>query len=266
MISLINLCEDVVSLAKDVGKFILQEQQNFETKYIEHKGLNDLVSYVDKQAEERICLRLAQLLPEAGFITEENPENQIISNREYHWIVDPLDGTTNFIHKLPIFAISIALMKEKEIVLGVVYEINKDECFYAIKNGGAFCNNKVIEISGNKTLAASLVATGFPYHFFGKNIQYLQILNDLMQKTQGLRRLGSAAVDLAYVACGRFEAFFEFNLKPWDVAAGALLVQEAGGKVGKFDASEDFVFGKEILAAESNIFLEMQEVIAKYWI
>jgi myo-inositol-1(or 4)-monophosphatase len=258
------LCRYVSDLARKVGLFIAQQNEIFEKKHIEHKGLNDLVSYVDKESEKRLIEGLFKLMPDAGFISEENPETHSISHKQYHWVIDPLDGTTNFIHGLPVFAISIGLMDKDEVVLGVVYEVNKKECFYATKGKGAFCNGIKIRISEAQTLSESLLATGFPYRFFEKNNEYLQILNALMQRSHGLRRLGSAAVDLAYTACGRFDGFFEFNLKPWDVAAGTLLVQEAGGQVGKFDGGKEVIFGKEILAA-GNIFEEMKQVIQTYW-
>jgi len=258
------LCKYVSDLARKVGLFIAQQNEVFDKKHIEHKGLNDLVSYVDKEAEHRLTEGLLKLMPEAAFISEESPATHIMSNKQFHWVIDPLDGTTNFIHGLPIFAISIGLMDKDEVVLGVVYEVNKKECFYATKGKGAFCNAVKIQVSESQTLSESLLATGFPYRFFEKNTEYLQILNAMMQRSHGLRRLGSAAVDLAYTACGRFDGFFEFNLKPWDVAAGGLLVREAGGKVGTFDGKDDFVFGKEILAA-GNIFTEMQQTIKQYW-
>ncbi|GAB4131187.1 MAG: inositol monophosphatase family protein [Raineya sp.] len=264
MSDFIKLCPLVNEIARKVGFFISQQRFVFEKKHIEHKGLNDLVSYVDKEAEKQLVDGLHKIFPEAAFITEENPESHQFSKEEFHWVIDPLDGTTNFIHGLPIFAISIALMQKNEVVLACVYEINHKECFYASKGEGAFCNGVKIKTSETELLQDALLATGFPYHFFEKNQQYLQILNRLMQKSQGLRRMGSAAVDLAYTACGRFEGFFEFNLKPWDVAAGALLVQEAGGQVGTFGESTDFIFGKEIIAA-GNIFEELKAQIKEFW-
>lgn len=259
-----KLCPLVNELARKVGFFIAQQSLIFERKHIESKGLNDLVSYVDKEAEKQLVEGLHKIFPEAAFITEENPDTHYLSDKEFHWIIDPLDGTTNFIHGLPVFAISIALMQRDEVVLACVYEINRKECFYASKGGGAFCNAVKLRVSEVSLLADALLATGFPYHFFEKNAQYLQILNNLMQQSQGLRRMGSAAVDLAYTACGRFEGFFEFNLKPWDVAAGSLLVQEAGGRVGTFGESTDFIFGKEIIAA-GHIFEELKSRIQAFW-
>ena len=264
MSELAKLCPLVNELARKVGFFISQQRLVFEKKHIERKGFNDLVSYVDKEAEKQLVEGLHKIFPEAAFITEENPESHQFSEQEFHWVIDPLDGTTNFIHGLPLFAISIALMQKNEVVLACVYEINHKECFYASKGGGAFCNAVKIRVSEANTLQESLLATGFPYHFFDKNTQYLQILGSLMQKSQGIRRMGSAAVDLAYTACGRFEGFFEFNLKPWDVAAGSLLVTEAGGKVGTFGENSDFIFGREIIAA-GHIFEELKSQIKEFW-
>ena len=257
-----KLLQEVIVLVKDTGDFIRQESYGFSTTNIEYKGFNDLVSYVDKEAEKKLVNGLGDILPGSGFIAEEGTSSK--KSDTYNWIIDPLDGTTNFMHGIPVYAISIALMKRNELVLGVVYEINRDECFHAIKNEGAFLNHLPIQVSAANTLSKGLLATGFPYYNFEKMPQYLAIINDLMQQTHGLRRMGSAAVDLAYVACGRFEGFFEYNLNAWDVAAGALIVQEAGGKVTDFKAGNDFIFGKEIVAGNS-VHGEILKVIQKHW-
>ena len=261
---LTELCQKVISITKETGAFIRTEAQSFDRSRIEHKGLNDLVSYVDKQAEEQLVKGLQQLLPEAGFITEEGTVTE--RAEEYNWIIDPLDGTTNFIHGLPLFSISIGLMQNSEIVLGVVYEVSHDECFYATKGGGAFCNDKPIRVSGTEKLSGGLIVTGYPYTDFGKTDTYLQILKAFMQQSHGVRRLGSAAIDLAYVAKGIFEGFFEFNLNPYDVAAGVILVREAGGYVTMFsDNNGDPVFDREIVASNGRVHTEMLELIGKYW-
>ncbi|MDH5366628.1 MAG: inositol monophosphatase [Cyclobacteriaceae bacterium] len=257
-----NLLNQVVSLSKEVGEFIRQESLVFDTSKIQKKGFNDLVSYVDKEAEQQLVKGLKALLPKAGFIAEEGTSNH--QEEEYNWIVDPLDGTTNFTHGLPVYAISIALMKKQEIVLGVVFEINRQECFYSLKGEKAFCNEQEIKISQISKLEDSLLATGFPYYNFDEMDKYLKILNQFMQTTHGLRRMGSAAVDLAYVACGRFEGFFEYNLNSWDVAAGAFIVQQAGGIVTDFSGGNNFVFGRQIVAA-SAIHQQMINSIQKYW-
>lgn len=242
-----KICHQVVALSKKAGDFLTTEALYFDKKAIEVKGLNDFVSYVDKGAEKLIVEALQQILPEAGFIAEEGTGAPVKNG--YNWIIDPLDGTTNFIHGLPLYVVSIALSGPTgELLLGVVNEPNRGECFYAIKGGGAFLNAAPIHVSAATSLSQSLVATGFPYTDFDKSKQYLQVLAQLMQASHGLRRLGAAALDLAYVACGRFDAFFEYNLNAWDVAAGALLVREAGGNASTFQNKDDCIFGREIIA------------------
>jgi len=251
------------SLVLKVGKFIRNESQNFSTEDIEHKGFNDLVSYVDKEAEKQLVSGCTKILPEAGFIAEEGTSDK--TGDTYNWIIDPLDGTTNFTHGLPVYSISLALQKDDQIVLGIVYEINKNECFYAIEGESAYLNDKQINVSPITKLSGSLLATGFPYYDFEEMSSYLKILKDFMQQTHGLRRMGSAAVDLAYVACGRFEGFFEYNLNAWDVAAGAFIVQQAGGEVSDFKNGNDYLFGREIVAA-GKVRSEMLEIIQNHWL
>lgn len=245
------LCLDVVELSREVGMNIKIEEQRITQKDIEVKSLNSLVSYVDKNAEEKIVSRLSELLPEAGFIAEEGTSKK--QGEEYNWIIDPLDGTTNFLHGLPVYSVSIALKQNDHIVLGVVYEINQDECFYAWTNGGAFLNQNAIQISANSELKNSLIATGFPYYDFERMDSYFDTLKFLAHNSRGIRRMGSAAVDLAYTACGRFDAFFEYSLHPWDVAAGAIIVKEAGGNVFDFSGGENWLFGKEIVACNAKL-------------
>ena len=262
-VDLSKVLEGVIALSREAGAFIRKERESFSMADIEHKGFNDLVSYVDKESEQMIVAGLRKLLPAAGFITEEGTA----SNRgdQYNWIIDPLDGTTNFMHGLPVFATSIALMRDEDIVLGVVYEINRDECFSAREGQPAHCNERQIHVSETPALSESLMATGFPYYNFDKMPTYLDIINELMRSTHGLRRMGSAAVDLVYTACGRFEGFFEYNLNPWDVAAGSFIVQQAGGTVTDFSGGKNFVFGREILAGNHSQ-PEMLKIIQKHWI
>jgi len=267
MISTENLkliLEQTQQVAKEAGAFIRKERQHFDVKSVEHKGFNDLVSYVDKEAEKLIVDQLSLILPQAGFITEEGTNST--KSEEYNWVIDPLDGTTNFIHGVPIFSVSIALMRYNEVILGVVYEINLHECFYAMKGGGAYCNDTKIQVSQAGNLSASLVATGFPYYDFGLIDKYLAVLKQLMKTTHGVRRFGSAAVDLCYVASGRIEGFFEYNLNSYDVAAGALIVEEAGGKVSDFSNGRNFIFGREILATNSKVHQPLLADIQKIWV
>ncbi len=254
------LCHQVRLLTDEVRQFIISEFKSFDRKHIEYKGLNDMVSYVDKQAEKQLVERLSQLLPNSGFIAEEGTGNKL--HKGYNWIIDPLDGTTNFIHGVPIFSISIALTHNDELLLGVVHELNQNEQFYAVKDKGAFCNGKPINVSAEAQLSRALVATGFPYHAFDKLPRYLEGLGEFFKKSHGLRRMGSAAVDLSYVACGRFDAFFEYNLHPWDVAAGTLIVREAGGKASTFSGGEDCVFGREMIAGGA-VHEEVRKLVAQ---
>jgi len=251
-----------IDLVKEVGQFIKAEAKQFDRSMIEFKGLNDLVSYVDKEAEKQLVKGLKKLLPGSGFITEEGTVQQ--SEEEYIWIIDPLDGTTNFAHGIPVYSISVALQFRSKLIFGVVYEVNKDECFWS-SGDGAYCNSSPIYVSDQPELSGSIIATGFPYHNFENLDGYMNILIDLMQHSHGIRRFGSAAVDLAYVACGRFEAFFEYNLNPWDVAAGAYIVENAGGKVTDFSGGNDFIHGRHIVAA-NNTHGALLQIIQNNWI
>ncbi|WEK18013.1 MAG: inositol monophosphatase family protein [Candidatus Pedobacter colombiensis] len=257
------LCSKVIAIARLTGNFIRKESMNFDAKAIEYKGLNDLVSYVDKTAEKQLVRNLAKILPEAGFTTEEKTTSR--KGAVYNWIIDPLDGTTNFIHGLPTYSISIALYEEDKPVIGVVYEITRGEMFYTYQGGAAYLNNKPITVSSRPKLSDCLLATGFPYYEFDKQAQYMQLFSEMMRRCHGLRRIGSAAVDLAYVACGRFDAYFEYNLNSWDVAAGAYLVQQAGGQIMNFSGGDEFIKKREILATNGLLDEELLELMNKHF-
>lgn len=259
-----QLSLELADVCRQAGQFIRQEAATFDRARVEHKGLHDLVSYVDKQTEQMLVEGLRELLPKAGFITEEGTEGALRAE-EFNWIIDPLDGTTNFVHGLPVYSVSVALMQGTELVAGVVYEVNRDECFRAVRGGGAFCNDQRIHVTDIATLGGALIATGFPYTVFDRLDSYMQVLSAIMTRSHGLRRLGSAAVDLAYVAAGRFEGFFEFNLNAWDVAAGILLVREAGGHVTQFRQDGEPVFGREVLASNKLVHQELQQTIGEFW-
>ena len=258
-----NICLQSCEIAKKAGSFIAEQKKGFSQTMVEHKGLHDLVSYVDREAEKLIIAELSSLLPEAGFIAEEGTNER--RGEKYNWIIDPLDGTTNFIQGIPVYAVSIALMEHDELVVGVVYEIGQRECFYAWKDGGAYLNGEKISVSDKSDLHLSLLATGFPYTNFDMLDQYMTFLKWMLRNSRGVRRIGSAATDLAYVACGRFDAFWEYGLKPWDMAAGALLIKEAGGHVTNFKGTDDYVFGKDIVATNNllhnKILLKIKEFI-----
>jgi myo-inositol-1(or 4)-monophosphatase len=253
----------VAELAKTTGAFIQQQAGQITARNIKEKGLHDLVTYVDLEAEKQIVAGLQKIVPEAGFIAEENQELQ--RKERFNWIIDPLDGTTNFIHGIPKYCVSIALADEDEIVSGVVFEINQSECFYAWKDGPAFLNGTEIKVSSTKVLEKSLIATGFPYSDYTLLTPYLGLFEELMKGTRGIRRLGSAALDLAYVACGRFELFFEYGLKPWDVAAGSLIVERAGGLVTDFKEGRNHIFGRQIVASNQHTHPEFFEKLNRYF-
>lgn len=263
MIDLLRIEKEVVELSNEVAEFIRKESSNFDKSRIEQKeGFNNLVSYVDKESEKKLVHALGSILPGSGFIGEEGANSK--GTNDYVWIIDPLDGTTNFTHGLPPYAISIALAKSNNTVMGIVNEITKEECFHATAEGGAFCNDTPIKVSKASTLNSSLLATGFPYYQIDKMDAYLEIIRTFLDQSHGIRRLGSAATDLAYVACGRLEGFFEYNLNAWDVAAGAFIVQVAGGKVTDFKGGDNFVFGGE-LCAGCDVHPEMLAIIRKMW-
>lgn len=260
-IQLEKICLNACQVLRQVGLFIQEELGKVQNQDIETKSLNSLVSYVDQTAERQLVAGLKPLIDGATFLTEE--ETIATQKGTYQWIIDPLDGTTNFLHQLPFFSISVALQQENKTVIGMVYEVNRQECFYAWKNGGAYLNGQTIQVSQNQKMADSLLATGFPYYDYEHTKAYLKVLEHCMKNTRGIRRFGSAALDLAYVACGRFDAFFEYSLNAWDVAGGAFIVQEAGGVVNDFKGGEDYLFGKEIVAGSAAIQKEVLTVLQK---
>jgi myo-inositol-1(or 4)-monophosphatase len=260
--NLSNLCNQVLPIVETVVQFIANESLKFSDEDIEYKGLRNLVSYVDKKAEAILFDRLSALLPEAGFLAEEGTEKALDS--EWLWVIDPLDGTTNFLHKIPIFAVSVGLLHLGKPVLGVVAEVNRREFFYAWQGGGSYLNGSKIAVSKNDKIEQALIATGFPYQDSGKTTNNVALLVELLKSARGLRRLGSAATDMCFVAAGRFDGFYEYNLSAWDVAAGAIIITEAGGTVSDFRGTQDFIFGKELIAAGA-VYSPFFEIVAKYF-
>ncbi len=249
-------------LVKSTAIFIEGEKAKHGDLGIEVKGRHNYVTSVDKNSERMLVKGLLDILPGSGFITEEGTASD--KNERFKWIIDPIDGTTNFIHGLPPYAISIALMDNDEIVVGVIYELGMKECFYAWKGSPAYLNGREISVSKVTTLSDSLIATGFPYTNFKYLERFMETLIFFMENSDGLRRLGSAATDIAYTACGRFEGFYEYGLNPWDVAAGILILKQAGGKVSDFDGGSDYLFGGEIVASNEFVFEEFQRTIEKF--
>ena len=258
-----SLRESVVEIAVETGKFIKSQRDILSAEDIQSKGVHDYVTRVDKESEQKLVRLLSVLLPGSGFITEEKTTAQ--KKQDYTWIIDPLDGTTNFIHGSPPYAVSIALQHEEKTVLGVVYEIAMSEAFAVAGDDVPTLNGKEIKTSNVSSLEHTLMATGFPFINFERLDPYMAVLKRFMVETQGVRRMGSAATDLAYVACGRYDGFWEYNLNPWDVAAGALLVKNAGGRVGDFRGGDDYLFGGEIIAASADVFDDMLTIIRAHF-
>ena len=262
MINLDEITRQMAEIAGEAGAFIKKESPGFDIRKAEKKGFNDFVSYVDKGSEKIIVDMLKRVIPDAGFVTEEGTVNK--SDSEYCWVIDPLDGTTNFLHGLPPYAVSIGLLKDDIEIAGAVYEICLDEMFTGWKEGGAWLNGKRIHVSDAGTLAESLVATGFPYTNFSRMNDYMDCFNYFCKHTHGVRRLGSAATDIVYIACGRFEVFYEYGLHPWDIAAAINILREAGGKVSDFSGNENSLKGEEIVAANGAVYNEALEIISKF--
>ncbi|MBI4489239.1 MAG: inositol monophosphatase [Deltaproteobacteria bacterium] len=230
------------------------------TKQIHYKSTIDLVTTVDREAEARIIQVLQKHFPHHSILAEE--QTAIVGTQsDYHWIIDPLDGTTNFAHAYPHFSISIALEREGEIILGLVYDPLREESFKATKGQGTFLNGNQIHTSNVAELDKALLATGFPYDRRENANFYLSFFEAFLVHSQGIRRNGSAALDLCYLACGRVDGFWEFKLHPWDTAAGSLIVQEAGGTLSDFSGNEFSIWGDETLGANGLLHKEMLEVI-----
>lgn len=251
-----DILEQVMKLSREVGAFLLE--QTVSDAQIEAKSMNNLVSFVDQTAERMFVEGLQEILPEAGFIAEEGSASH--NDEEYLWVIDPLDGTTNYIHGIPAFCTSVGLLKNRKSIMGVIYDPCRDEMFSALLGKGAFLNGKPIQVSHRNSLKSSVLATGFPYDDFDRQDQYMELFGDLCKSSRGLRRWGSAAIDMAWVAVGRFEGFYEYGLNPWDIAAGVIIVEEAGGQVDAFTPSHDAIFDREIVATNGLI---QQELLAK---
>lgn len=243
--------EEVKKLVYAVGEYIRSERITFQTSSVEHKDIYDMVSYVDKNSKQKLIQGLSAIFPGSSFRGEESGVQQ--NNSAYNWIIDPLDGTTNFIHNIPHYCISIGLQYEGNLRAGWVYEICNNELYTAIKGEGAFLNNQKIMVTKTNELHQCLIGTGFPVRQYPQLGGYMQLLKWVIENTRGVRRLGTAAYDLCLVASGKYDAFYEPGLNAWDVAAGALIVEEAGGKVSDFKNGHEFLNGGEILASNGQI-------------
>lgn len=247
MIDLRTLTASVCRIAREAGHFLKEERKSFRRAVVQEKHAHDYVSYVDKESEKRVVFALRELLPEAGFIAEEG--SAVYNDEPYCWVVDPLDGTTNYIHDNAPYCVSIALRSKNALLLGVVYDPCRDECFYAWQGGGAYVNGEPMHVSSVLDAKDAFVVAELPYNFeqYARTGEHL--IHELYGKVAGVRMNGSAALALCYVAAGRFDAWLEAYIGKWDFSAAALMVLEAGGRVTDFNGNDDFIEGHHVIAS-----------------
>ena len=248
-----------VKAARKAGSLITRASFDIDKLTVRSKRQNDFVSEVDDAAEDAIISTLRDAYPSHGFLAEESGEKD--SEAEYIWVIDPLDGTTNFLHGFPQYCVSIGLMRRGVPQHAVVYDPNRNELFTASKGAGAYLNDRRLRVSRVEKLQDALIGTGFPFKEQAHMDEYLRGMRNLMRMCQGIRRPGAAALDLAYVAAGRTDAFWEIGLSPWDMVAGALLVREAGGLVGDFDGEDKYLESGRIVASNAKIFSAMLKAL-----
>jgi len=253
-----------VKAARAAGAIINRAALDVEAVRISQKQVNDFVTEVDQNSERVIIDTLLTAYPDHGILAEESGSTHGNPNADHIWIIDPLDGTTNFIHGFPVYCVSIALQVRGKLEQAVVFDPTRNDLFTASKGRGAFLNDRRIRVSKRTRLNECLLSTGFPFRPEDDFDKYLRLMGDVMQRTAGLRRPGAAALDLAYVAAGFSDGFFETGLQPWDMAAGALLITEAGGLVGNFTGDANFLEQKECLAANPRIYAQLVPVLHKY--
>ncbi len=252
----------MVRAAEKAARTLVRDFGEVEQLQVSKKGPADFVSSADIAAEKAIKAELSKSRPDFGWLMEEGGKGGP-ADAKSRWIVDPLDGTTNFLHGVPHWAISIAAEHEGAIMAGIVYDPIKNELFWAERGQGAFMNAKRLRVSGRRSLEVALIATGMPYKGRATGVHYLSELDTMMGEVAGVRRFGSAALDLAYVAAGRYDAFWEYGLAPWDTAAGVLLVTEAGGFVSEVDGRSNPIYGTSILAANGDLGRPMRELLRR---
>ena len=253
-----------IKAARAAGSIINRASLDLDILKINSKSPNDFVTEVDQAAEQLIIETLLQAYPEHGILAEESGREHGNKTSEFQWIIDPLDGTTNFIHGFPVYAVSIALAHRGVVQQAVVYDPTRNDLFYATKGRGAYLNDRRLRVSRRTRMSDALIGTGFPFRRGDNFKRYLKMFEAVMQECAGLRRPGAAALDLCYVAAGYYDAFFETGLHPWDVAAGSLIIAEAGGLVGNFTGEADFLHQREIVAGNPRIYGQLVQILAPY--
>jgi myo-inositol-1(or 4)-monophosphatase len=253
-----------VKAARRAGAIINRASLDLDQLTVRSKQDRDYVSEVDQMAERAIIEILRDAYPNHGILAEESGSTDARNGEDYVWIVDPLDGTTNFLHGVPQYAVSIALKHKGQITQAVVFDPTRNELFTASRGRGAALNDRRIRASQRSRMSECLIGTGFPFRDFSFSEAYLNMFRDMMKATSGLRRPGSAALDLAWVACGRYDGFWEMRLSPWDIAAGSLIAQEAGALVGNFLGNEGFLESGNIVAGNPKVFAQMLQILAPH--
>jgi myo-inositol-1(or 4)-monophosphatase len=253
-----------VKAARGAGDIINRASLDLDLLKVNTKGPNDFVSEVDQAAEQKIIETLLAAYPGHGILAEESGRAHGAKDSDYVWIIDPLDGTTNFLHGFPVYSVSIALAFRGQIQQAVVYDPTRNDLFYASKGRGAFLNDKRLRVSKRTRLADSLIGTGFPFRKGDNFKRYMSMFEEIMQNCAGLRRPGSAALDLCYVAAGYYDGFFETGLNPWDIAAGSLLITEAGGLIGNFTGEADYLYQREAVAGNPKVYAQMVQILGPY--
>ena len=253
-----------IKAARAAGSIINRASLDLDVLKVGQKGPNDFVSEVDRAAEQAIIETLLEAYPGHGILAEESGREHGARHSEFTWIIDPLDGTTNFLHGFPVYAVSIALAHRGAVQQAVVYDPTRNDLFYASRGRGAFLNDKRLRVSKRTRLSDSLVGTGFPFRKGDNFKRYVKMFEEIMQSCAGLRRPGAAALDLCYVAAGWYDGFFETGLNPWDVAAGSLIITEAGGLVGNFTGESDFLYQREVVAGNPKVYGQLVQILAPY--
>jgi myo-inositol-1(or 4)-monophosphatase len=250
-----------IKAARRAGNLISRASLDIGQLKVSTKQQNDFVTEIDRAAEATIIDTLREVYPSHAILAEESGDSRPDTDTEYRWIIDPLDGTTNFIHGFPQYAVSIALEHRGQLAQAVIFDPNRNELFTASKGGGAFLNDKRIRVSNRSKLDEALLGTGFPYRVFDHVDAYLAIFKEMTRRSSGVRRPGAASLDLAYVAAGRLDGFWEFGLSPWDMAAGALLIQESGGLVSDLAGESAYLRTGNIVGGNPKIFGQLLQVI-----
>jgi myo-inositol-1(or 4)-monophosphatase len=253
-----------IKAARSAGSIINRAALDLEVLKVGVKGPNDFVSEVDRAAEQVIINTLLEAYPGHGILAEESGREHGAKNSEYVWIIDPLDGTTNFLHGFPVYAVSIALAYRGQVQQAVVYDPTRNDLFFASKGRGAFLNDRRLRVSKRTRLSDALIGTGFPFRKGDNFKRYVKMFEEVMQSCAGLRRPGAAALDLCYVAAGYYDGFFETGLQPWDAAAGSLMITEAGGLIGNFTGESDFLYQREVVAGNPKVYGQLVQLLAPY--